>query len=52
MNRQPDPADHQNHSLQKFLEIYEKLLNDSRAFVTKMALPGQRKKRKKSGRVS
>lgn len=58
MNRKSNPnsnsADSQNQSSQKFLEIYEKMLNDSWSFASKMAdsIKPDKKKPKNHGRVS
>lgn len=46
MNRKPNPADHPNQSLQKFHEIYKKLLSDSWAFASKEALSSKLENKK------
>lgn len=38
MNRKSNPTESQNQSLQKFFEIYEKLLSDSLSFAAQEAL--------------
>lgn len=52
MTRNPSPANSPNQPLEKFLEIYEKMVSESRSFAIKMTDSIKRDVSKNDGKLS